>query len=141
MRVRTGFLDIEMSRKAKNSPEDRADRALLDAYLDDGRAGPEPRAWMEAKLQLDDLAMHDPEAFWRFLLLLLERKPGLTHLVGLGAGPLTWLLRWHPDDFDERVAGLIRRDGQMWDVAVEVDRQRVAPDVYAKLEAAMSARR
>jgi hypothetical protein len=96
---------------------------------------------MEAKLQLDDLAMHDPEAFWRFLLLLLERKPGLTHLVGLGAGPLTWLLRWHPDDFDERVAGLIRRDGQMWDVAVEVDRQRVAPDVYAKLEAAMSARR
>jgi hypothetical protein len=70
---------------------------------------------------------------------LLERQPGLTHLVGLGAGAVTWLLRWHPDDFDERVAGLIRRDRQMWDVAVEIDRQRVAPDVFAKLEAALYA--
>lgn len=95
---------------------------------------------MEAKLQLDDLAMHDPEAFWHFLLLLLESRSGRNHLVGLGAGPLTWLLRWHPDSFDERVAGLIRRDTQMWDVAIEVDRERIAPDVYAKLEAAMSER-
>jgi hypothetical protein len=122
-----------MSRKVKKlRSEGRADRALLEAYLGDGFT-----TWF---IQLDDLAMHDPEAFWRFLLLLLERKPGLIHLVGLGAGPLTRLLRCHPDDFDERVAGLVRRDRQMWDLAAEIDRERVAPDVYAKLEAAISER-
>jgi hypothetical protein len=68
--------------------------------------------------------------------LLLEGRPGLDDLVGLGAGPVTWLLRWHPDQFDERVAGLIRRDRQMWEIGIEIERERIAPDVFAKIQAA-----
>jgi len=117
--------------------QDRALRALLEAYLDDGGAQPPPDRHFEASQQLEDLAMHDPEAFWQFLLLLLEHDRGLTSLVGLGVA-LTWLLRWHPDDFDERVAGLASRDQQMRDIVTGLDFERIAPDVRARLDAALS---
>ena len=82
--------------------------------------------------------MYDPEAFWQFLLLFLERRSGLTDLVGLGLS-LTWLLRYHPDQFDERVAGLVRRDRQAREIVSGIDQERIAPDVWAKLEAALEA--
>lgn len=123
-------------RKATPKPAP-AMRRLLQAYLNDGGAGPEPEAYRAAKQQLHDLAMHEPEALWEFLQLLLEGRPGLDDLVGLGGGPVTWLLRWHPDQFDERVTGLIRRDPQMREIGIEIEPERVAPDVYAKVQAAL----
>ena len=127
-----------MSKRSKATTKPTpAMRRLVEAYLNDGGAGPEPEAYRAAKQQLDDLAMHEPEALWEFLILLLEGRPGLDDLVGLGAGPVTWLLRRHPDQFDERVAGLIRRDRQMWEIGIEIERERIAPDVFAKIQAAL----
>ncbi|MEW5684058.1 MAG: DUF6869 domain-containing protein [Pseudomonadota bacterium] len=126
-----------MSKREKRAATrvESATRRLVEAYL---RAGAEP--WWppgrEAEAQVDNLAMHDPETFWQFLLLLLERRPGLTDLVHLG-GALTWLLRYHPDQFDERVAGLARREQQMRDVLSSVDPNRIAPDVWAKIDTAI----
>ena len=80
--------------------------------------------------------MHAPEAFWDFLSLLLERRPGLSELIAL-ASSLTWLLRYYPDHFDERVAGVARRDEQMREILSAVDPDRIAPDVWAKIEAAI----
>jgi len=120
-----------MSRKTKPKP-DRFLRQLAEAYLSEDTAERLSQARLNASMQLEDLAMHQPEAFWECLLLLLERRPGLDTLVSL-ATPLTWLLRLHPDQFDERVAGLARRDSQMWDIVSAVDRDRIAPDVSAKL--------
>jgi len=126
-----------MSRRRKTPPKpDRFLRILLEAYMDDESADP-PARHFESLQQLDDLAMHDPETFWEFVLLLLERPRGLTYLVGLGMA-LTWLLRWHPDHFDERVAGLARRDPQMREIVSALDAARIAPDVWAKLERAIS---
>lgn len=114
---------------------DRATRELVQAYL---RAGSEP--WWEpgrqAEVQVGNLAMHDPESFWLFLQLLLEQRPGLTDLIDLG-GALTWLLRYYPDQFDERVAGLARREQQMRDILSAADPNRIAPDVWTKIEVAL----
>lgn len=114
---------------------DRATRDLVEAYI---RAGAEPwwEPGREAEGHVENLAMHAPEAFWDFLSLLLERRPGLSELVGLGTA-MTWLLRYYPDRFDERVAGGARRDQQMRDILSGVDPDRIAPDVWAKIEAAI----
>lgn len=125
-----------MSRRAKTAPKvNRAIRELVDAYLEGGTAPWSDRG-LEAESQVEDLAKYDPEAFWQFLLLLLERRPGLSDRVPLGRS-LTWLLRYYPDQFDERVAGLARRDRQMRDIISAVDQDRIAPDVWAKLETAL----
>lgn len=127
-----------MSKRDKRTAHrvDRAARDLVEAYL---RAGLEPwwEPGREAEAQVENLAMHAPEAFWDFLSLLLERRPGLTDLVDLG-GALTWLLRCYPDQFDERVAGLARRDQQMRDILSAADPGRIAPDVWTKIETAVS---
>lgn len=127
-----------MSKRDKRAAHraDQATRDLVEAYL---RAGAEPwwEPGRETEGQVENLAMHAPEAFWDFLSLLLERRPGLTDLVPLGMS-LTWLLRYYPDHFDERVAGLARQDQQMRDILSAVDPDRIAPDVWTKIEAAVS---
>lgn len=127
-----------MSKRDKRAAHraDRATRDLVEAYL---RAGSEPwwEPGREAERQVESLAMHAPEAFWDFLSLLLERRPGLSDLVPLGTS-LTWLLRYYPDHFDERVAGLAGQDQQMREILSAVDPNRIAPDVWTKIEAAVS---
>lgn len=115
---------------------DQAARDLVEAYL---RAGAEPwwEPGREIEVQVENLAMHAPEAYWDFLSLLLERRPGLTDLVPLGMS-LTWLLRYYPDHFHERVAGLARQDQQLRNILSAVDPDRIAPDVWTKIEAAIS---
>jgi hypothetical protein len=88
--------------------------------------------------RIDDLAMHEPETFWRLVELALDSPATAQELKGLGHGPLLWLLRYYPDHFDKRVAGAARRDERMRCLVREMDQDRVAPDVWRQLEAALS---
>jgi hypothetical protein len=59
-------------------------------------------------------------------------------LSGLGADGLYWLLRRHPDDYDKRLAGLVREDVRFRDLIREIDPDRIAPDVWRKMESALA---
>jgi hypothetical protein len=119
---------------------DRQLKELLTAYVDRGATGGSiTDQHLRASQQLDDLAMHDPERFWRFTEMALASSLEASALAGLGAGPLTWLLRWHPDDFDSRVAGMMRASAVMRTLVAEMDAERIAPDVWMQLEAVRQA--
>jgi hypothetical protein len=87
----------------------------------------------EARQLVDDLAFDQPELFWRFLELVVGSDIPLTDLGDIGWGPLTWLLRRHPDDWGERVAGLAKSDERMRALIDGVDQDRIAPDVWRLL--------
>jgi hypothetical protein len=83
-----------------------------------------------ASQQVDDLAFDQPELFWRFLELAVGSDISLSALSDVGWGPLTWLLRRHPDDWAERIAGFALRDERMRALVSGVDQERIAPDVW-----------
>lgn len=57
-------------------------------------------------------------------------------LRDLGESGLYWLLRRHPDDYDQRLAALVRRDERFRLLVQEIDSDRIAPDVWRQVEAA-----
>jgi hypothetical protein len=89
---------------------------------------------LEASQVVDDLAFYDPTAFWTFIELAAESDFELERLKPIGWGPLTWLLRLHPDDFVERVAGGALRDPRIRWMVERIDQDRVAPDVWRRLQ-------
>ena len=126
----------------RERPTERWLATLLAAYSRRGGGDiPTREAYHQASQQLDDLASHEPETFWRFLELALEAPTPFEALSGLGRGPLMWLLRYYPDHFDKRVAGAARRDQRMRQLVAEIDPDRIAPDVWRQLGAAMSGAR
>lgn len=94
--------------------------------------------YFQASQQIEDLAMQEPETFWRFMELALDSPATAYELRDLGHGPLLWLLRYYPDNFDKRVAGAVRRDQRMRSLVGEMDQDRVAPDVWRQLKVALS---
>ena len=134
-----------MSRAQKTSQATREHRIekwlgeLLTAYLN--RQAPTgtaaQKAHFDATQQVDDLAFHDPETFWQFLEVALASEASAEDLGDIGWGPLTWLLRYYPDDFVERVEGLSRRDDRMRRLVASVEHDRVAPDIWRRLEIAI----
>ena len=91
----------------------------------------------DAGQQIDDLAFHEPELFWRLLEVALLADVDVERLRNIGWGPLTWLLRRFPDDFADRVAGAARRDARMRQIVAGVEQDRVAPDVWRRLQSAI----
>ena len=87
----------------------------------------------KASQQVDDFAFHDPDHFWTFLEWVVASDIPLAHLGDLGWGPLTWLLRRHPDEWAAKVAGFAARDARMRALVDGVDEDRVAPDVWRLL--------
>jgi hypothetical protein len=59
-------------------------------------------------------------------------------LRGLGADGLYWLLRQSPDHYDRRLAGVVRGDARFRDLIREIDPDRIAPDVWRQMEAALA---
>lgn len=111
-------------------------RDLLAAYADrrastGSRAG---RAHLDATQSVDDLAFHQPEIFWRFCEIATESDVSLEDLGDLGWGPLTWLLRLYPDTFAKRVADAAHGNPRMRSIVAGVDPDRVAPDVWRRLQ-------
>lgn len=121
-------------RDVKRERKRDADLLLLArAYADRAQRG-----HADAAQQVDDLAFHQPELFWRFLELAVDSDIPLADLDDIGWGPLTWLLRRCPDDWGARVAGLAKRNTRMMALAKGVDRDRVAPDIARLLDDAAS---
>jgi hypothetical protein len=111
---------------------------ILAAYAD-RRAGKGTRAWndhLDATQIVDDLAFHEPDLFWQFLELAAASDIDLDNICDLGWGPLTWLLRLHPDDYVEKVASAARRDPRLRWIVGGVDQDRVAPDIWRRLRSA-----
>lgn len=115
---------------------DKWAKGLLAAYTRDG--GTTDREHSEASIQLGDLAMFEPTLFWEFIEFVAASSVASEKLSGLGADGLYWLLRRHPDDYDKRLAGLVRRDARFRDLIREIDPDRIAPDVWRQMEAALA---
>jgi hypothetical protein len=128
-------------RKQTDQRTDKWLRELLADYVNqianDGTHA--NKAHFDAVQQVDDLAFHVPETFWRFLELALSSGTDLRLLGDIGWGPLTLLLRRHPDDFVERVAGFARRDARMRELVSGIEMDRIAPDVWRAIELAIDA--
>lgn len=115
---------------------DRWAKRLLAAYIGESRGA--DRTQVDACIELGDLAMFDPTVFWEFIEYVAESSTPAERLSGLGHGGLYWLLRRHPDDFDKRVAGLVRRDPRFRLLIEEIDPDCIAPDVWRQIEAALA---
>lgn len=93
--------------------------------------------YSEASSQVYDLAMFEPETFWYFMEYVAASNIPAENLNGLGECGLYWLLRHYPDSYDKRLAGLVREDERFRHLIQEVDPDRVAPDVWRRMEAAL----
>jgi hypothetical protein len=127
-------IDVTRSTRSARQNERQRDRVLFDLVRDYDRKSP---GHLDATQQVDDLAFDSPELFWKFLEAVVASDIPLSDLGDIGWGPLTWLLRRHPDGWAERVAGFARRDNRMRSLIDGVDQDRIAPDVWRRLEAAM----
>lgn len=116
---------------------DKWAKRLLAAYARDG--GVTDREHLEASIELGDSAMFEPTLFWEFVEFVAASSVASDKLSGLGADGLYWLLRRHPDDYDKRLAGLVRQDARFRDLIREIDPDRIAPDVWRQMEAALAA--
>lgn len=127
--------DKATARKAKKRLEKWLAR-ILASYT--GDASKADRTQVEASIELGDLARFDPTTFWEFIEYVAESRVPAEQLRGLGADGLYSLLRHYPDDYDKRLAGLVRRDARFRVLIREVDPDRVAPDVWRQIEAALA---
>src|ERR1700742_2077234 len=98
------------------------------------------RTRTEASIELENLAMFEPSTFWEFIEHLAATSASAEALEGLGERGLYWLLRKHPDEYSERIAGLVRRDKRFRRLVREVDADRIAPDVWRQIEAGLAER-
>jgi hypothetical protein len=96
------------------------------------------RTHNEASIELGDLAMFEPAVFWEFIEHVAASSASVEQLRGLGHDGLYWLLRNHPDDYDKRLAGLVRRDERFRLLIREVDPDRIAPDVWRQIDDALA---
>ena len=130
------------SSKTERLYEKRLDE-LLAAYVDrkakDGT--PERDAHFEATTMVGVMAIAEPEGFWRFMERALGADVDESALGDLGWGPLTELLRHHPDQFIERVEGAAARSPRMRRLVYEISQDRVAPDIWRRLEPFTQAQR
>ncbi len=128
------------SEKAKarraNQRLDKWLERILASYTGDETKADRTRT--EASMELEDLARFDPHAFWPFMEYVAESAVPVEQLRGLGWSGLYPLLRYYPDEFDKRIAGLIRRDHRFRELVREVDPDRVAPDIWRQIEAALA---
>src|SRR4051812_45138123 len=99
--------DQAKARKAKQRLDRWLQRMLASYTGDDSKAD---RTRSEASIELGDLARFEPTAFWEFIEYVAESPVPADQLRGLGWDGLCSLLRHYPDDYDRRVAGLVRRD-------------------------------
>jgi hypothetical protein len=106
---------------------------VLAAYV---RGHPDEE-YSEASTQLHDLAMFEPETFWYFMEYVATSDIPAEKLHNLGRFGLYWLLRHYPDAYDKRVAALVREDERFRQLIREVDPDRIAPDVWRRMEAAL----
>lgn len=123
------------ARKAKVRLDKWLDRMLASYTEDDSKAD---RTQTEASIELGDLARFDPTTFWEFMEYVADSAVPAEQLRGLGWSGLYPLLRYYPDDYDKRIAGLLRRDGRFRQLIREVDPDRVAPDIWRQIEAALA---
>lgn len=130
---------VPMTQKHDKQAKQRLDRWLermLASYIgDDDKAD---RTQVDARIELGDLAMFDPPTFWEFVEYVATSAVPADQLTGLGHGGLFWLLRNHPDSYDKRLAGLVRRDERFRVLVREIDPDRIAPDVWRQIEAALA---
>lgn len=126
-----------MSRQPRKSKQrlDRWAERMLASYIEDKTTADRTR--IEASMELADLAMFDPAIFWEFIEFAAASNTPVDRLAGLGHDGLYWLLRNHPDDYDKRLAGLVRRDERFRILVRELDPDRIAPDVWRQIEAAL----
>jgi hypothetical protein len=119
--------------KSRQAQLDSWCKRLLAAYTRDLQSPDRT----EASIELGDLAMFDPTTFWEFVEYVAASPTAVEKLSGLGHGGLYWLLRNHPDDYDKRLAALVRDDERFRYLIHEVDSDLVAPDVWRKIEAGL----
>lgn len=127
-----------MTQKPDKKAKQRLDlwlERMLASYVGDERKADRTR--VEASIELGNLAMFDPTMFWEFIEYVAASDVQSDQLGGLGNGGLYWLLRNHPDDYDKRLAGLVRRDARFRLLMRELDPDRIAPDVWRQIQAAL----
>lgn len=115
---------------------DRWLERMLAAYVGDSEKADRTNA--DARFELENLAMHDPGLFWEFIEYVAASSTPVDKLRGLGRDGLYWLLRRNPDDYDKRLAGLVRRDERFRALIGELDPDRIAPDVWRQIQAALA---
>ncbi len=121
--------------KSSRAHLDRWCKRLLAAYTGDAKNADRSRT--DASIELGNLAMFEPTTFWEFIEYVAASPTAAEKLQGLGHGGLYWLLRNHPDGYDKRLAALVRDDERFRHLIREVDPDRIAPDVWRKIEAGL----
>ncbi|WP_156467288.1 MULTISPECIES: hypothetical protein [unclassified Phenylobacterium] len=126
--------DKTLARKARQRFDRWLERILASYISDESKAD---RTRVEASIELGDLASFEPETFWWFIEYVEASSVPVEKLEGLGFDLFT-LLRNYPDRYDKRIAGLVRRDERFRVLMGEIDPDRVAPDVWRQIEAALA---
>ena len=130
---------LTLTKREKEKPDKTRERLhkwlarMLAAYA----KGYPNEEHLEASRQLHDLATDDPYTFWYFMEYVAASDVPADKLRGLGEFGLYNLLRKHPDEFDILVAALVRDDERIRHLIREVDQDRIAPDVWRKIEAGL----
>lgn len=129
-------MTLDEDGKARRDHLDKWLKRIFAAYTKAPKGA--DRTYTEACIELGNLAMWEPSTFWEFIEYVAASSAPIEQLKGLGDIGLYSLLRNYPDSYDKLIAGLVRRDERFRILIQEVDSDRVAPDIWRQIEAALA---